>query len=85
LARDAESCTIDTVIRHIEHILSLGGEQILSLGCDFDGCDSLPQDISSIADLRKLYEALYKRNYKKTLLDRIFFGNMSRFVRKNLP
>ncbi len=84
LEKDAESCTIDTVIRHIEHVLSLGGEHILALGCDFDGCDSLPQGISSVADLRKLYEALIKRNYKKTLVDRIFFGNMARFVQKNL-
>ncbi|MCX7615297.1 MAG: dipeptidase, partial [Clostridiales bacterium] len=84
LTSKLEKCSIDTIVRHIDHILSIGGEHILALGCDFDGCDSLPDGIESISDLTKLYDALIKRNYKKSLIDNIFYGNMSRFIEKNL-
>jgi membrane dipeptidase len=39
-----ENPDVNTVIRHIEHFLSLGGAENIALGCDFDGCDTLRGD-----------------------------------------
>ena len=72
--------TVLTVIEHIEHFLSLGGEKHLALGCDFDGCDSLPDGISGIEDITQIYNTLLRLNYKETLVNDIFYNNLMRVV-----
>lgn len=72
--------TIDTVIQHIEHFLSLGGEKNIGIGADFDGCDVL-EDIGGIQDMAKLYEALLKKNYSEDVVRDIFFCNMMRLMK----
>lgn len=78
-----ETCTIDTVISHIEHYLSLGGENTVCLGCDFDGIDSLPDGISDIGDLRRLADRLIQLNYSNSLTEDIFYNNAFRFMTDN--
>ncbi len=36
------------VLPHLEHALSLGGEGQICLGCDFDGVDMLPEDVTGL-------------------------------------
>lgn len=74
--------TIDDVICHIEHFLSLGGEKFIGLGADFDGCDNLPTCINDVRDMEKIYEALLKRNYSQNLIDDIFYNNMFDFIKR---
>ncbi|MBR2296153.1 MAG: membrane dipeptidase [Clostridia bacterium] len=66
--------SIDDILRHIDHYLSLGGENNISLGCDFDGVSSLPMEISSIFDLDKLYYRLLKC-YDEAITNKIFCHN----------
>ncbi len=72
--------TVLTVIKHIEHFLSLGGEKHIALGCDFDGCDSLPDGINGIEDIKEIYNTLLRLNYKETLVNDIFYNNLMRVV-----
>lgn len=78
-----EICTIKHILNHIYHFLSLGGENSIALGCDFDGTDNLPMEISSIKDLTKLYEAI-KKEFGKDISDKIFFNNAFTFFKRNL-
>ena len=59
---------LKNIIKHTEHFLSLGGENTLALGCDFDGTTNLPSGITSISDLSKLYSLFTcefgKKNYR---------------------
>lgn len=73
---------IDKVIEHIEHFLSLGGAKNIGIGADFDGCEDLPNGISSISDMWKIYEALLKLNYPEALVRDIFYFNFLRVVRE---
>lgn len=66
------------VLRHIEHFLSLGGENIICLGSDFDGCD-LPKDIKGSDFFAELYETMLKENYKESLINKIFYNNALNF------
>ncbi len=75
-----ENPDIDTVIGHIEHFLCLGGEKSIALGCDFDGCDRLPEGISGIEDLKNVYNALLRKNYPEALIQDIFYYNLKRVV-----
>ena len=47
LREDGTRGTLSDVLRHIEHFMEQGGESCLALGCDFDGCDSLPAEIAT--------------------------------------
>ena len=67
--------TMESLVRHILHILDLGGENILAIGSDFDGCSSLPKNLTSPADMGNLYEALVKSGLDEGIIERIFYKN----------
>lgn len=73
-------CGISDIIRHIEHYLSLGGEDAVCLGCDLDGVDTLPQGIENVSDVEKIAEELGRFNYTDTLIDKIFYANARNFI-----
>ncbi len=78
-----KNATIETVIKHIEHFLSLGCENHLSLGCDFDGSDSLPYGINSVEDLTMLFYS-FEKEFGREMTKKIFFENAFSFFQKNL-
>lgn len=68
----------EAVYRHIEHILSLGGENCVAVGSDFDGCDINPEldSLDKIPDLRAF---LAGKGYSDALLEKIFYNNAAKF------
>lgn len=72
-----------TIMAHIEHYLSLGGENTVCFGCDFDGADT-PHDFESIASLPTIAEEMARLNYSYELIDKIFFENAKNFIFKNI-
>ncbi len=72
--------SVETVLRHIDHFLDLGGEKTLAIGGDLDGCETLPAGIEGLQDLHLLRDALEQRGYEDALLDDIFFGNLMRVL-----
>ena len=71
---------IEDVFAHIERFMSLGGEKATSIGSDFDGVERLPEGISGIEDIHKLYELLLARNYSEELVRDIFYNNLMNFI-----
>lgn len=71
---------LDTVVAHLEHFLSLGGERNVAIGGDWDGCSQLPRGMDGIQDLEKLYERLLQLNYSERLLEGLFYSNLMRVV-----
>ncbi len=72
------------VLRHIEHFLSLGGEDVLGIGADFDGVGFLPEEIGGGEDLYKLFEAMLRAGYSEKLVKKISYTNMERILNENL-
>lgn len=70
--------SINDIIKHTEYFLSLGGENTLAIGTDFDGAEMI-DEIKSISDLHKIYNAFAKLNYSETLIDKLFFRNAYNF------
>ncbi|WP_294548743.1 dipeptidase [uncultured Pseudoflavonifractor sp.] len=70
----------DTVISHLEHFLSLGGEKNVAIGGDWDGISKMPRGMSGIQDMAELYERLLRRNYSEALVRDVFFNNLMRVV-----
>lgn len=76
------SSDINTVIKHIDHFLNIGCENVISLGCDFDGIDVLPIGINCIDDLEKLYYMISCK-FGAEIAEKIFFYNAYNYF-KNL-
>ncbi len=74
---------IDGVIRHIEHYLEIGGENNVSFGCDFDGCD-LPEGFETISDMYKLFDRLAGLGYSDELIKKLSYDNAREFIKRNL-
>lgn len=78
-----ENVTIDDIYRHIEHYLSLGGEDTLAFGGDLDGTgDVMPDAIRRVNDFEKIYSYLLKKLPEDTV-NKIMFENAHRFFKKN--
>ena len=71
-----ENADLETLLRHLEHMLTLCGESHVALGGDLDGCDILAAGFSSVADYVSFYEYLMAQGYGDSLLDRLFFTNL---------
>ena len=74
-----ENPAIETVIAHIEHFLDLGGVDCLGLGSDFDGTD-LPPDLAGVQAMPRLWEALERRGYPRSLIEKLAYANLARFL-----
>lgn len=73
---DPGRASMEDVLRHAEYFLSLGGEDTLAMGGDWDGAD-LPPDMPGIGSIPALYE-LFLRHYPQPLVEKLFYGNAAR-------
>ncbi len=74
--------TVDTVVRHLEHFLELGGENTVALGGDWDGIRQLPAGMTDVIGWSLLYRRLVELGYGQELLDKLFYKNLMRVVRQ---
>lgn len=72
---------VSALEQQICFLCSLGMEQNIAIGSDFDGAEMAPI-LSKTADIPLLFEALFCRGVKKSLLDAIFYENSLAFFSK---
>jgi membrane dipeptidase len=70
----------EAVYRHMSHILDIGGEDVLAIGSDFDGCD-INAELAGIDKIPDLARSLERRGMDKKLLNKIFFDNAYSFFK----
>ena len=68
----------EDILPHVEHFLSLGGENHLSIGGDLDGAD-LPIGIKTVTDVAVLADLMQQKGYTDAQIERIFSRNALRF------
>ncbi len=73
----------DAVYRHMAHILDLGGEDVLAIGSDFDGCEINPC-LAGVDKMPDLERFLREKGMSKELIDKIFFKNADNFFKNIL-
>lgn len=72
--------SMDALVAHIEHFLTLDGEKTLCIGGDLDGCEALAAGLRGVEDVPLLYRALEKRGHGQLLLEDIFWNNLRRLL-----
>lgn len=80
----AEHPQIKDLLLHIEHICSLGGENCVGFGSDFDGTDLKIPGLENPAHYCQLVDELHKR-YTTEQAERFLSGNWKTYLLKNLP
>ncbi|MCX7838769.1 MAG: dipeptidase [Anaerolineae bacterium] len=84
-----EALTLADAVRHIEHICELAGDtRHVGIGSDFDGgfgMESVPREIETIADLRRLGDALSDARFSDADIANILGENWIRLLRRALP
>ena len=74
---------IDDIIKHIQHIVSIGGMDCIGLGSDFDGIDDNLELINA-AYVPKLQKALQQHGFTQENIEKIFYKNVMRVYREIL-
>lgn len=64
----------DVMLRHLDHLLAILGEDGVGLGSDFDGA-LMPRDLPDAAALPRLVEAMGAHGYGKQLIAKITHQN----------
>ncbi len=71
----------EEILRHIDHMLKLGGENQIAVGGDWDGMTPFP-GIDGINGVPFFYE-MTEKTFGKSLADRIFFNNAYAFFQRH--
>ena len=72
--------SVARVVDHIDYIVKLVGVDHVGIGSDFDGIQSVPHDLATVADFPNLTAELLKRGYTETEITKILGGNMLRVM-----
>lgn len=70
----------EAVYRHMAHMLDLGGENVLAIGSDFDGCEINPE-LAGVDKIPDLQMFLKEKGFGNDLIEKIFFENAENFFK----
>jgi membrane dipeptidase len=69
----------EKIIEHIDHVVKLVGADHVGLGSDFDGAD-MPDGLEDSSKLPKITEALVRKGYSDSDIQKILGGNILRVL-----
>ena len=64
----------DIMLRHLDHLLGILGEDGVALGSDYDGAD-MPEDLNDASKLQGLVQAMLDHGYGRELTEKIAARN----------
>lgn len=73
--------TMNEVIKHIDYIAVLTGEDNIGFGADFDGINDTPQGLEGVQCMGTLINELLKLNYSETFVKKIAGENFLRVIK----
>lgn len=75
---------IEDIFLHLDHVISLGGENHVGFGSDFDGTSNAIIGLQTASDYAGFSERIMDR-YGESLGKRILFQNFEKFLMRQLP
>ena len=85
--RHSEGCpTLEDIYAHIDHIISVCGEDHVGVGTDMDGAPTkdFPEEMRHISQLPALSEYLLGKGYPRGVVEKIMGMNFLRVIKTNL-
>lgn len=74
--------SVHTVVDHIEHIAKVAGVDHVGLGSDFDGINSVPQQLEDVSCYPYITQELLNRGWKKEDILKVLGANLLRVFRE---
>lgn len=81
---NTENADIDDVVRHIEHICSVTGEDHIGIGADYDGIECTPAGLEGTQCIPLLFERLLQLNYSSSFIEKLAGMNFMRVIEQVL-
>jgi len=72
---------LEQMLRHLDYLIEHLGEDRVGLGSDYDGA-IVPTDVTTVADLPNLRQAMAKHGYDDTLMAKLCHENWLRVLEK---
>ncbi len=76
---------LSMLLDHLDYIVKLIGVDHVGLGSDFDGVNSLPQELDDVTAMPLITRELVKRGYSKKDIRKILGENFLRLFAANMP
>ena len=74
---------IDVMIKHLKHMVSVGGVEVAALGSDFDGMSG-NLEISDCSEYDKLFMAMKKAGFSESEIEKIAYKNVLRVIKDTM-
>ena len=85
LGRPSWKVGAEAVVRHLEHAIAVGGEEVAALGSDWDGMIVPPRDMPTVSELPVLVDHMLRRGWRPERVARVLGGNWLRVVEAIRP
>lgn len=73
--------SLDVLMDHLDYIVRLAGIDHVGLGSDFDGVEALPLPLEGVENMPLITQALLKRGYTKSAIQKILGENFLRVLK----
>jgi membrane dipeptidase len=80
LGRPAHRVGADAIVRHLEHTIAVGGEDVAALGSDWDGMIVTPRDMPTALELPVLVDRMLARRWPEARIRRVLGTNALRLI-----
>ncbi|MCA1691765.1 MAG: dipeptidase [Actinobacteria bacterium] len=77
--------TSEAVVRHLEHVVRVGGEDAAALGSDWDGLIVTPRDMPTVLELPVLVQRMLDRRWPPERVRKVLGANYLRVVEAVRP
>jgi membrane dipeptidase len=81
---NTQNADIDDVVRHIEHICSITGEDHIGIGADYDGIECTPVGLEGTQHIPALFDRLLQLNYSNYFIEKLAGKNFMRVIKQIL-
>lgn len=71
------------LMQHIEYVIKLVGVDYVGIGSDYDGVESVPQEMDDVTKYPLITKALVEKGYSKKDITKILGGNLLRVLKAN--
>ena len=80
LGRPARRVGAEAIVRHLEHAIAVGGEDVAALGSDWDGLIVTPHDMPTALELPVLVDRMLARGWPEPRIRRVLGANALRLI-----
>lgn len=81
--RKDERSRISEMLRHLRHMINVGGIEVAAIGTDFDGMEGM-FEIPDCAHMQQLFIAMEQEGFTIGQIEKIAYQNMERVIREVL-